>query len=140
MQYRRTKQRQAMLEAIERHGGHVTADRIYALVKRRFPRLSLGTVYRNLRVLIAQGNVRELDFGGGFSHFEIAKGAHYHFVCRLCGQVEDAEVPINKRLTSIVERSARAVSFRVEDHRLDFICVCEACQQVERRTSKRATY
>ncbi len=129
-----------MLEAIEHHGGHLTADRIYTLVKRQFPRLSLGTVYRNLRVLIAQGSIRELDFGGGFSHFEVAKDAHYHFICRVCGQVEDAEAPVNQRLTAIVERSARAMSFRVEDHRLDFVGVCEACQRAERRTSKRAKH
>jgi len=129
-----------MLEAIEHHGGHLTAERIYTLVKRQFPRLSLGTVYRNLRVLIAQGNVRELDFGGGFSHFEIAKDAHYHFICRVCGQVEDADVPIRQRLTASVERSARAMSFRIEDHRLDFVGVCEVCQRVERRTSQRAKY
>jgi Fur family peroxide stress response transcriptional regulator len=138
MPYRRTKQRQALLEAIERHGGHLTADRIYALVKRQFPRLSLGTVYRNLRVLIAQGSVRELDFGSGFSHFEVAKDAHYHLICRVCGQVEDAEVPRHKRLTEIAARSARAASFRIEDHRLDFVGVCAVCQQLEQRTSKRA--
>jgi ferric uptake regulator family protein len=50
MNVRNTKQRQAIFEAIENHDGHLTADEIYRLVKRRFPRLSLGTVYRNLRV------------------------------------------------------------------------------------------
>jgi Fe2+ or Zn2+ uptake regulation protein len=93
-----------------------------------------------LRVLMAQGSVRELDFGVGVSHYEIAKEAHYHFICRACGHVEDAEMPVNNRLTAMVQRSARSVSFRVEDHRLDFIGVCQACQRAERRTNNQATH
>lgn len=140
MQYRRTKQRQAMLEALERHGGHLTADRIYALVKPLFPRLSLGTVYRNLRVLMTQGKIRELDFGSGFSHFEIAKDAHYHFICRMCRHVEDADAPVSREFTTFIQRSARAANFKVEDHRLDFIGLCQACQCAARRPGKRVKH
>ena len=64
MNVRNTKQRQAIFEAIENHGGHLTADEIYKLVKRRFPRLSLGTVYRNLRVLGA-GQLARARFRDG---------------------------------------------------------------------------
>jgi Fur family peroxide stress response transcriptional regulator len=137
MLHRQTKQRQAILEALERHGGHLTADQIYALVKPRFPRLSLGTVYRNLRVLIAQGNVRELDFGIGFSHFEVAKEAHYHFICRACGRIEDAALPVREHFTALAKRAVRARGFRIEDHRLDFIGLCLACQRTKRSAGKR---
>jgi len=137
MTYRRTKQRQGIIEAMERHGGHLTADQIYALVKAGFPRLSLGTVYRNLRVLIAQGAVRELAFGNTFSYFEVAKEAHYHFICRVCGGVEDAAVPVDQQFTALAQRTARG-GFKVEDHRLDFVGVCSACQRAGRRKGKRA--
>jgi Fur family peroxide stress response transcriptional regulator len=138
MQHRRTKQRQAILEAMEQHGGHLTADQIYALVKPRFPHLSLGTVYRNLRILTAQGSVRELDFGSASKFFEMAKDAHYHLICRACGKVEDADLPVNHRLTAIMQSSAPAGGFQIEEHRLDFVGVCPACQRAQRRTRARA--
>lgn len=128
MSVRNTKQRQAILEAIERHGGHLTADEIYRLVKRRFPRLSLGTVYRNLRLLVAQGDLRELDFGMRGAYFEITKDSHYHLICRVCGKIADADIPVERGLQSAVGQASNLGGFSIEEHRLDFIGVCAACQ------------
>ncbi|MGH9834582.1 MAG: Fur family transcriptional regulator [Blastocatellia bacterium] len=136
MNFRNTKQRQAILEAVERHGGHLTADGIYKLVKRRFPRLSLGTVYRNLCVLAAQGSVRELDFGLAITYFEAVKDAHYHLICRICLKITDAEMPLELHLKAVVERAPDASGFRIEEHRLDFIGVCADCQAKPRQTNK----
>jgi Fe2+ or Zn2+ uptake regulation protein len=138
MQYRRSRQRQAILAAIESEGGHLTADRICALVRKKFPRLSLGTVYRNLRVLIAQGHVRELKVGAAFSYFELAADSHYHLICRLCGHVADAEVPFDDQLTRLIHRSRKVSGFQIEEHRLDFIGVCPDCQPKAARSVRRA--
>jgi Fe2+ or Zn2+ uptake regulation protein len=136
MNFRNTKQRQAILEVIERHGGHLTADEIYKLVRRRFPRLSLGTVYRNLRVLAAHGSVRELDFGMAITYFETVKDSHYHLICRVCHKITDAEMPIERRLKAVVEKASNLGGFRIEEHRLDFIGVCAACQSKPSKASK----
>jgi Fur family peroxide stress response transcriptional regulator len=142
MNFRNTKQRQAILDAIEQHGGHLTADEIYKLVKRRFPRLSLGTVYRNLRVLAEQGSVRELDFGMAITYFETVKDSHYHLICRVCGSITDTEMPLERRLKAVVEKSSGMGGiggiggFRIEEHRLDFIGVCAACQSKPSKTSR----
>jgi Fe2+ or Zn2+ uptake regulation protein len=136
MNARNTKQRQAIFEAIENHGGHLTADEIYRLVKRGFPRLSLGTVYRNLRVLVAQGGLRELDFGMAVTYFETAKDSHYHLICRVCGGIADADIPVERRLQSVVGRARDHGGFRIEGHRLDFIGVCAACQSKPPKTNK----
>jgi Fe2+ or Zn2+ uptake regulation protein len=128
MNIRNTKQRQAIFEAIERHGGHLTADDIYRLVKRRCPRLSLGTVYRNLRLLVAQGELRELDFGMAVTYFETTKNSHYHLICRVCGSIADANIPVESRLQSVVGQASNLGGFCIEEHRLDFIGVCAACQ------------
>jgi Fe2+ or Zn2+ uptake regulation protein len=127
MNFRNTKQRQAIFEAIEHHGGHLTADEIYRLVKRRFPRLSLGTVYRNLRLLVARGSLRELEFGMSVTYFETVKDAHYHLICRVCGGVTDAEMPIDRRLQAVAGQARDLGGFRIEEHRLDFIGVCARC-------------
>ncbi len=136
MNIRNTKQRQAIFEAIERHGGHLTADEIYRLVKRRFPRLSLGTVYRNLRVLVAQGGLRELDFGLGSAYFETAKDSHYHLICRVCGSIADAEIPVERGLRSVISQARDLGGFLIEEHRLDFIGVCADCRSKPVKTKK----
>lgn len=128
MNYRNTKQRQAILDAIEGHGGHLTAEEIYQVVKLGQPRLSLGTVYRNLRVLAEQGSVRELDFGMAITYFETIKDAHYHLVCRVCGGISDMETDLEQKLMALVEHTSGIDGFQVEQHRLDFVGVCRACQ------------
>jgi Fe2+ or Zn2+ uptake regulation protein len=138
MQYRRSKQRETILEVMQRHGGHLTADQIYVLARPRLPRLSLGTVYRNLRILAAQGRVREIDFGHTSSYFELAKESHYHLICRLCGSIEDAAVPVTKALTALARSSLTRSGFKVEDHRLGFVGICRSCQRKGQRSSKRA--
>jgi Fur family peroxide stress response transcriptional regulator len=129
MNHRNTKQRQAILEAIERHGGHLTADDVHKMVRRRYRRLSLGTVYRNLRVLAAQGMVRELDFGMSVSFFETMKSPHYHLICRVCRRITDAEMPIERRLSALIRRTPIAGGFQIEEHRLDLIGICADCQE-----------
>lgn len=134
MNIRNTKQRLAIFEAIDRHGGHLTADEIYRLVKRRFPRLSLGTVYRNLRVLVEQGDLRELDFGMPVIYFETIKDPHYHLICRVCSSITDVVIPVEHSLQSILERASNLEGFRIEAHRLDFTGICAACQLTPHKT------
>ena len=138
MNIRNTKQRQAIFEAIERHGGHLTADEIHKLVKRRFPRLSLGTVYRNLRVLVAQDCLRELDFGMAVHHFETIKDSHYHLICRVCGSISDIEAPIEPRLNTLVAKARGIGGFQIEEHRLDFIGVCACCRSKPKKVGRNA--
>jgi len=136
MNYRNTKQRQAILDAIENHGGHLTAEEIYKIVKRRHLRLSLGTVYRNLRVLAEQGSVRELDFGMAVSYFETIKDTHYHLVCRVCGKISDVAMELEQKLMALVEGTSNVGEFQVEQHRLDFVGVCKSCQEKPGRAGK----
>ncbi len=133
MNHRNTKQRRVILDTVERHGGHLTADEIYQLARRRHPHLSLGTVYRNLRVLAAQGAVRELDFGMAVTYFETTKDPHYHLICRVCERIVDVEMPIERGLMKMVMRTPGIGGFQIEEHRLDFIGVCAACRNSDKK-------
>ena len=53
-----TKQRQVILEELRKLNTHPSADEIYKVVRRRLPRISLGTVYRNLEVLVQMGEIQ----------------------------------------------------------------------------------
>jgi Fur family ferric uptake transcriptional regulator len=57
---RLTGPRRLVLEVVRGSNAHPTAEAVHQMVRSRLPRVSLGTVYRNLRLLVAQGLVKEL--------------------------------------------------------------------------------
>ena len=58
---RLTDPRRVVLDVVRGTDAHPTAEAIHRLVRRRLPRVSLGTVYRNLRLLVAEGLVKEVS-------------------------------------------------------------------------------
>lgn len=122
--YKRSRQRERILDTLRRTKSHPTAAWIYDELKRDFPDLSLGTVYRNLNILHDQGLVRVLQSGSTFDRFDADTSVHYHFVCQGCGKVEDIDFP----LPHDIDTKASIVLGRVvTGHRLDFFGICNSC-------------
>ena len=124
--YRATKQRQKILELLTNTKEHPTAEQVYSKLKGKFPRLSLGTVYRNLRILKEQGQIWELDFGTGLSHFDAIVHSHYHFICKNCHKIYDIRIPAIKELD---DRVRTVTGFRIYSHRLEFFGLCDTCNK-----------
>ena len=57
---RMTRQREVILEELRKVNTHPSADEIYEMVRKRLPRISLGTVYRNLEILSKSGDIKKL--------------------------------------------------------------------------------
>ena len=131
--YKRSRQREKLLELLRSTGRHPTADWLYNTLKPDFPKLSVGTVYRNLTILIEQGLANRVDFGGAFDRFEANTTAHYHFICECCGSISDLEQPID---TELNERVARETPFIVRSHRIVFYGVCDYC--IKKKVRKEA--
>ena len=94
-----SKQREALLTLLRSTRSHPSADWLYENLRKEFPNISLGTVYRNLSFLVEQGEVLSLKLGDGKEHFDGHTEPHYHFICPECGKVEDIfmeELQINK--------------------------------------------
>ncbi len=125
MQYRKSKQREKILRFLREADSHPTAELVYAELKKDIPGLSLGTVYRNLNVLITQGLVQRLPFGSGYDRFEARIAPHYHLVCDRCGKVSDFEMPQHP---SVNESVQKMTDFKVLRHRIDFFGLCKKCQ------------
>ncbi|MCW3489855.1 Fur family transcriptional regulator [Dethiobacter alkaliphilus] len=119
-----TKQRQMILEVLQNTKAHPTADWIYEQVRQAVPRISLGTVYRNLRVLKEMGDIQELNYGSTYSRFDGNPAPHYHFVCQDCGKVMDIDLPL---LTDYDEQVAGTVGGQVDFHRMEFYGNCSDC-------------
>jgi Fur family ferric uptake transcriptional regulator len=90
---RLTRQRQILLELIDKSGQHLDAERLYLLAKEKDPKLNRVTVYRTLKMLKEGGLVDELDLMhiGGDQHFYETrmKQEHAHIICLRCGKVEE---------------------------------------------------
>ncbi len=123
---RRTKQREVILRVLRTTNSHPTVDRIYDEVRKEIPHISLGTVYRNLRLLQEGGKILEIDLSGAFSRFDGNPENHYHFRCEKCGRVFDVDEPVN---TELDERVARKMGFDVLYHRIEFRGLCKECQK-----------
>jgi Fe2+ or Zn2+ uptake regulation protein len=80
-----------VLDVVRATETHPTAERVHRMVRRRLPRVSLGTVYRNLRLLVAQGLVKELP--GPHARFDGNLSEHHHFTCLGCGRISEVQAP-----------------------------------------------
>lgn len=98
-----TLQRSAILEELRRDRCHPTADELYERVRQRFPRISLGTVYRNLQVLVAEGRIRKVEADGRQMRFDATLGEHQHIRCLLCGRLNDVEFSSRQELMARAE-------------------------------------
>lgn len=87
-----SRQREAIKASLMNRCDHPTADALYASIREEFPNISLGTVYRNLNLLVETGEIRKLSCGSGADHYDGDVSPHYHFVCRECGHVYDMDI------------------------------------------------
>ncbi len=86
---RLTSQRLLILEHLRGADHHPTAEEVYDKIKKSLPTISLGTVYRNLKYLVANGFIIQLNMGEGKCRFDGNNKCHYHFICRHCSFVHD---------------------------------------------------
>ena len=122
---RMRKQKKIILDVLRSTKSHPTADWVYTEARKLIPNLSLGTVYRNLKVLKEMGEILELNYGSTYSRFDGNPENHYHFVCQKCGNVYDLDLPINRDLNEAVMLNS---NFEVKDHRLEFYGLRENCK------------
>ena len=94
------------------------------------PRISLGTVYRNLEILSRTGIIQRIDVAGVEMRFDGDTSNHYHVRCKSCGAVADLDMHIVANL----EAEAAAVSdYQITGHRVEFEGLCPNCKPVETR-------
>jgi len=123
---RKTKQREAILKVLRSTISHPAADWIYNEVRKEIPTISLGTIYRNLKLLRECGEILEIDLGNTSSRFNGNTANHYHFRCEKCRRIFDIDEPVD---VSINERIARKTGFKISHHWLEFRGLCKKCQK-----------
>ena len=118
---RLTGPRRVILEVVRSTTAHPSAAQVYARVRRRLPRVSLATVYRNLRSLVEEGWLVPVEVPGEPARYEPAgKRHHHHFRCRRCDRL--FELGGCRRP---VPRAPKG--FVVESHELTLYGRCASC-------------
>jgi Fe2+ or Zn2+ uptake regulation protein len=127
VQSRQTRQRALILGVVRSTMDHPTADWVHRQARRHLPRLSLGTVYRNLKRLAEEGVIREIHAGGHPARFDGNTGRHYHIRCLGCGRVNDLPMSVDVRFEA---EAARAMNYQVLGHQLEVQGLCPRCRDL----------
>lgn len=134
---RMTQQRRIILEELRRYNNHPTADLLYESVRKHLPRISLGTVYRNLEILTAIGEIQTLELSGSQKRFDGNPCKHYHIRCMHCERVDDAPIaPLSRLEDELYESTV----YTIIGHRLEFVGLCPKCTKNDeaRRAAEQA--
>ncbi len=121
-----SRQREAILESLRSRYDHPTAEQLYIDLKAKYPKISLGTVYRNLALLESIGDIVKISTNAESDRFDGCAENHYHLACTKCGGVSDVDMPVNAGLDAIAEKYTKA---EIKTHSLIFYGVCENCRK-----------
>ena len=122
---RTTKQRRVILEELQKLTLHPTAAELYEIVRKRLPKISLGTVYRNLELLAQNNIIQKLDISGTEARFDGNPERHCHIRCVVCGRVGDLhDLPPDPLRRKIKE----ANGWEILGYRIEFVGTCPKCR------------
>jgi len=127
-----SKQRESIKNFLVTRYDHPTAETVYLNIRREFPNISLGTVYRNLNLLAEIGEIQKLSPGIGPDRFDGNPAPHYHFICRHCGCVMDLTV---SGLDHINILAGQDFDGEIEGHITYFYGSCPSCKASEKCSS-----
>lgn len=122
-----SKQREAILSMLRSRYDHPTAEQLYTDLKKEYPKISLGTVYRNLALFESLGEIMKISTSGESDRFDGNANNHYHFECKECNCVFDIDIPLQVALNDTV---AQAMNAEIYNHSLIFYGICKNCRKL----------
>jgi len=122
-----TIQRVAVLEMLENNHSHPTAEEVYQEVKDHFPSIAKATVYNTLDVLKKGGAIRELTIAREAARYDFNPSPHPHFLCRVCGNLIDVDLPCP------IRPGDEVLGHRVESVQTYLYGVCFQCQKKQEK-------
>ncbi len=130
-----SRQREAILDFLKSAKvKHPSADIVYVNVRKSFPNISLGTVYRNLNLLAQKGEISKVKLPSDADRFDHNTEPHFHIICENCGQIED----VGSGLVNIDVMSIERLSgFSVDSGRIVLKGLCPECRKKLSPTKKK---
>ena len=128
-----SRQRDAIMEFLSHRKDHPTAEVIYDNVREVYPRISLGTVYRNLTLLSENGTIRRIRTRDSKDHYDADLSPHYHFMCNRCNSISDIFIDQTKEL---IEAARQETSGQITGHEVIYFGICPSCIGEKEKISK----
>ena len=125
-QQRNTLQKRIVSDVFCGMNNHPSAGMVYEAVQEKYPSISKATVYRLLAEAAEEGKIQRLKLTDANDRFDITLGKHYHVICRCCGAV--ADVKADDRDAELTSEAIGCEGFQIEGCHVEFVGVCEACQ------------
>ena len=124
---KRSTKREQILGTFLEQEGHLSADDLFGLVRRKHPGIGRATVYRTLQWMVDQGLARKVDFGEGRSRFEptYRHPRHFHLICERCHRSSEF---LSSDIESLMEEIASARNFEPKQALVQIIGTCEECR------------
>ena len=123
---RLTSQRKTILETVQKMCSHPTADEVYQKVRDALPKVSLGTVYRNLESLSEAGFIRKVEHAGAAKRFDGNLHPHQHIRCIHCGEIQDFHE--SPEMAEMVSKHIDT-DFTILGHVIEVQGVCPQCRK-----------
>ena len=123
-----SRQRESIREFVKDSKEHPTADDVYAAIRKQYPNISLGTVYRNLSLLVELDEIVKVPTEDGPDRFDGNARPHSHFICTECHNIFDIE---DNHLWQITEWVTKNFEGEIRRHRTTFYGTCKRCLESE---------
>ena len=125
MDKRNTIQKELVLNAVTKMRRHVTADEVYDYIKKDYPSIGKGTVYRNLSILAGEAKIRKVEIHGGADQYDFTLTRHYHVRCVECGKIFDVNLNEVKEIDAFMHAE---YDIQLLDYDIIFKGICKDCQ------------
>lgn len=122
--FRITPQRAAIVDYLLKTDDHPSAELIHKIVKKRYPMVSLSTVYKTLDLLREKRLVNEIEVDGE-ARFDAHTDEHINLVCMNCGKIEDVD---EEMLKDIQNRVAKKSKYLILKSSFELLGYCNNCK------------
>ncbi len=124
--YRLTPQRIMVVDALHSVESHISAEEIFAKLKKKYPYANISTVYRTLELLKELGLIAEIEIGDGISRYHTREHSkHHHLICNKCGAT--IELP-ESELLPLAASLLKNHKFKADVRHLAIFGLCSKCQ------------
>ncbi len=141
--YKTTVQRKALYEFLsENKDKHLSTEEVYDLIKNKYPKIGIATIYRTLLLFEEIGLVYKHNFDDGYSRYEILSPhsnevhQHHHLLCKQCGNIIEVKEDLMNSLEEIIEKQ---YNFEILNHVVKFTGICAQCRDKENEDGRKET-
>ena len=124
-----TTQRLAIFNSIISRKDHPTTEKVYESLKKKYPTISLATVYKTLHIFKEVGLIQELNFSDGNIRYDPNMELHINIICIKCGGITDYS---NKKIKDLWQFIISDLNFKPEGQRIDIYYECENCKNIKK--------